>query len=94
MEKQGVPVQKIQMTIQSQEVEDKQCWMVMSTDTLGRVVVTYISNLAFGLCTADKFTVIDPNKNEPNHDKIAPLADGSPLWYPVLESRFYNKIYP
>jgi hypothetical protein len=42
MEKQGAPIDQIQKTIMKQEVTDKQCWMVISTDTLGRLVVTTI----------------------------------------------------
>jgi len=68
--------------------------MVVSTDTLGRLVVTTIQNVAFGLCSADKLTIIDPTKADEAFDKIEPNPDESPLFYPVIDSRFYNKIYP
>ena len=68
--------------------------MVVSTDSTGRLVVTTIQNVAFGLCSADKTTIIDPNKADESYDQIEPLFDGTPLFYPVVDSRFYNKQYP
>lgn len=68
--------------------------MVISTDTTGRVIVTTIQNVAWGLCSSDKITIIDPNKNDESFDKITPNSDGTNVMYPVIDCRFYNKMYP
>jgi len=39
-------------------------------------------------------TIIDPTKADEAFDKIEPNLDESPLFYPVIDPRFYNKIYP
>lgn len=69
--------------------------MIVSTDTAGRIMISTIQNVAFGLCSADKMTVVDPTKpEEEKQDRIAPQMDGTPLTYPVIDCRFYNKLHP
>lgn len=81
--------------ISKQDIADKQCWMVATTDTLGRLVITTIQNVAFGLCSSDRFAVIDPTIQDEKLDRIAPLRDGFTIpMYPVICARFYNKIHP
>lgn len=95
MEKQGVPVEKVQQTIAEQEVTDKQVWMIASTDTLGRLIVTNIHKVALGYYKSDKTRVIDPTRPELEEvDQIQPQEDGTTLFYPIMDCRFYNKLYP
>lgn len=69
--------------------------MVASTDTVGRLVVTNIHKVAFGLCASDKTRVIDPTRPElQDTDQVQPQDDGTTMFYPVMDCRFYNKLYP
>jgi hypothetical protein len=40
-------------------------------------------------------TIVDPTKpEEEKQDRIPPQMDGTPLTYPVIDCRFYNKLHP
>ncbi len=42
--------------------EDKSMWMIISCCTLGKVVITKITNPAFRFLNAEKLVIIDPSK--------------------------------
>ena len=44
-------------------MEDKQAWMIASVDIDGKIVITSITNVAFGLLSANKFVIVDPVKD-------------------------------
>ena len=44
-------------------VSDKQAWMIASIDVDGKVVISTITNVAFGLLSASKFVIVDPQKD-------------------------------
>ena len=56
-----------QKTQQHSLVEDKQAWMIASVDIDGKIVITTISNVAFGLLSANKFMIVDPVKDALKH---------------------------
>ena len=61
--------------------EDEDCWMFISCDTSGKVVINEITSLAFGYCLADDRVLIDPKKHN------------GPI-YQTLSARFFNPNFP
>ena len=66
--------------------QDIPAWMIASVDTEGRVVISCIRDIAFGLLKASKFTILDPRKN------AEPTTEASR--FSVIEPRFFNIIFP
>lgn len=69
-------------------VEDKQAWMIASIDVDGKVVISTITNVAFGLLSASKFVIVDPQKD------ALKLPDSTLPKYESMECRFFDKIFP
>jgi hypothetical protein len=42
--------------------EDKAAWMFISCDMEGKVIISKVFSMAFGILTVDKISVIDPSK--------------------------------
>lgn len=42
--------------------DDKSAWMFISCDIEGRVIVSKVFSMAFGILTVDKINVVDPTK--------------------------------
>ena len=69
-------------------VEDKQAWMIASVDIDGKIVITTIMNVAFGLLSANKFMIVDPVKDALKYpDRKFPR-------YQTIEPRFFDGIFP
>jgi hypothetical protein len=77
-----------QKTQQHSLVEDKQAWMIASVDIDGKIVITTIQNVAFGLLSANKFMIVDPVKDALKHPgRKFPR-------YQAIEPRYFDKIFP
>ena len=69
-------------------MEDKSAWMIASVDIDGKIVITTVTNMAFGLLSANKFVIVDPVKDAQKFpDKVFPR-------YQAIEPRFFDKIFP
>ena len=69
-------------------IEDRSAWMIASIDIDGKIVITTVTNMAFGLLSSNKFVIVDPVKDLQKYpDRTFPR-------YQTIEPRFFDKIFP
>ena len=64
--------------------KDVSAWMIASVDVSGRVVISSIRDLAFGILKASKFVIYDPSRLD------LPLEERFKMT--TIDSRFYNAL--
>lgn len=70
----------------SPNTQDIQAWMIVSIDVEGKVVVTSITSMTFGILRAKEFVIFDP--------RTMPDGMTDNQKYCMLSPRFYAKIFP
>ena len=65
---------------------DTQAWMIASLDLEGRVVISTVRDVGFGILKSSKFIILDPKKMAESLTESARFS--------VIEPRFYSIMFP